>query len=156
MTTQTELLDEWRAECAANVDEAKRLTNGLSDDQFNWHPAPDRWSIAQIIDHLNIVARLTLPRLEEAISLAPNTDSRKVWKPTFMERLFISMLGPNTKFKSPVPPPFVPGSGGQLANSMAEFEDLHRRLSACVDKSAGLDLKRIKATSAANKRVKMS
>jgi hypothetical protein len=156
MLNQSDCLEKWQAELAAIVTQAGELTSGLTDAQFNWHAAPDRWSIAQIVDHLNIIARLTLPRLEDAISSAPKVSAAKLWKPSFLERMFISMLGPSPKFKSPVPPPFVPGEGGSSVEMMSVFMEMHRRYEACVVRSDGLDIKSIKVASAANKMVKLS
>jgi hypothetical protein len=47
------------------ADDADALVATLSDEQFAWQPAPNAWSIAQCIDHLNVTARLYLPLLDE-------------------------------------------------------------------------------------------
>jgi len=156
MMQQSDCLEKWRAELNAIEAQAEQLTAGLTDEQFNWHPASDKWSIAQILDHLNIVARLTLPRLEAATADAPRVGSEDPWSPSFLERLFFSMLGPNAKFKSPVPPAFVPGDGGSRQSIMDEFRNLHQRYVNCVNASEGVSLKRIRASSAANKMIKLS
>ena len=55
------------AETRAGVIEAVK---GLSDAQFNFKPAPDRWSVAECLEHIAIVEDLALngirPRLEKS------------------------------------------------------------------------------------------
>jgi hypothetical protein len=33
--------------------EARQLVEGLTEEQFAWQPALNRWSIAQCLEHLN-------------------------------------------------------------------------------------------------------
>src|SRR5262245_39103154 len=49
--------------------DAEGLMTGLSDAQFNWPPAPGRWSMAGCFDHLNkSAADLFIPMIDEAIA----------------------------------------------------------------------------------------
>jgi hypothetical protein len=43
-------------------EDAKNATAGLTESQWNWTPSPDRWSLAQIVDHLNKEAQRTSQR----------------------------------------------------------------------------------------------
>lgn len=43
------------------------IVAGLSDAQFNWRPAPNRWSIAEGFDHLNLTARAFVPAIDAAL-----------------------------------------------------------------------------------------
>ena len=44
------------------------LMSGLTDAQFNWQPAPGRWSMGGCFDHLNkTAAQLFMPRIDAAI-----------------------------------------------------------------------------------------
>ena len=58
-TTQRELGEAKR--------QARRLSEGLSEEQWHWQPASGGWSIAQCLVHLNRNAELYLPRLRQAI-----------------------------------------------------------------------------------------
>jgi hypothetical protein len=42
----------------------------LSEDHLNWKPAPERWSIAQVFEHLNITQGYYFPTIEKSISTA--------------------------------------------------------------------------------------
>ena len=48
--------------------DADALVAPLSDAQFSWQPAPESWSVAQCLDHLNSTAREYLPMLDEGIA----------------------------------------------------------------------------------------
>ncbi len=49
-------LDEYVRQFEDLKRDARQLTEGLSDAQLNWSPAPGRWSMAQCLEHLNSVA----------------------------------------------------------------------------------------------------
>jgi len=55
-------------------------TAGLSDAQFQFKPSPDRWSIAEILEHMVIVHERILTRVLEQLAQAPapptDRDSR--------------------------------------------------------------------------------
>ncbi|MGE0392539.1 MAG: DinB family protein, partial [Vicinamibacterales bacterium] len=63
-------LDAFRVEFEGFADAAAALAEPLSDDQFNWQPAPDAWSVAQCLEHLNATARSYLPMLDVGIEAA--------------------------------------------------------------------------------------
>src|SRR5437763_8167428 len=83
----------------------------LSHAQFNWRPAPDRWSIAQCFEHLNLTPARFLPAIDAAIDdarrrglLAPGPFSYPL-----VERWFVRWQEPPPTlraraFKSLVPP----------------------------------------------------
>ena len=47
---------------------ATRLTEGLDPDHIAWRPAPDRWSIGECLEHLNVTAELYLAAIDRAIA----------------------------------------------------------------------------------------
>ena len=63
-------LEAFRAQFEALSADAGELVGTLTDAQFAWSPAPDRWSVGQCIEHLNVTARAYLPSLDEAIAAA--------------------------------------------------------------------------------------
>lgn len=63
-------IDEFRDHFERLSAEADALTAPLTDEQFNWRPSLDGWSIAECLDHLNATARVYLPALDEGISEA--------------------------------------------------------------------------------------
>lgn len=56
------------SEAALAVDAAaKRLCDGLSEEQLSWRPRPARWSIAQNLAHLCTTTEVFLPAVDSAI-----------------------------------------------------------------------------------------
>jgi len=47
------------------------VTTGLSNEQWRFKPAPDRWSIAEILEHMVIVHERVLGRVREQLPQAP-------------------------------------------------------------------------------------
>src|SRR5262245_40415585 len=43
------------------------LMSGMSDAQFNWQPAPDRWSMGGCFDHLNKSAAGFIAAIDQAL-----------------------------------------------------------------------------------------
>jgi len=46
-------------------------TKGLSPAQWNFKPAPDRWSIAEIVEHIVVTQELVLGPLRDQLAKAP-------------------------------------------------------------------------------------
>ena len=151
-------LEDWREELEGSVQQARFLTEKLTDAQFNWHPAPDRWSMAQCLGHLNRVNLLLLPSMERAIPLAPIESSAefRVWHPTWIERMFIQTSGPNARFKVDVPKPFIPDPEGTLNEVMETFFAANARIFACMEQAQGHDLRRIKVASSLSPLIRFS
>lgn len=55
------------------------LARGLTAQQLDYKPAPDRWSIADCLEHLTIAEGRVLPRIEEALHASPDPAKRSAW-----------------------------------------------------------------------------
>jgi len=85
----------------STIDHARRLLEPLSDPQANWRPAPERWSIAECIAHLNRTATLYIPILEKAIAHGRAQNLRgspPFGKGPWGGRMVVAGLGPNPPF----------------------------------------------------------
>ena len=78
---------------------------GLSEEQWKFKPATDRWSIAEIVEHLavteELVAENILGQLGKAPAPAADRDPKAV-------DTRILTLGPDRSTKFQAPPPLVP------------------------------------------------
>lgn len=130
--------------------DGRRIVSGLTDEQFNWRPAPDRWSIAQCLDHLNVTGYLLLPRLEEAVHRARalrwlnDQPLRYGW----VGNWFVKSMqpGPNMR-KVKTPTPYVPSTRAAIDEVLPRFGRLQDHLMSIVEEADGLDLSRIKVAS---------
>jgi hypothetical protein len=51
-------------------------TKGLSDTQWKFKPAPDRWSIAEIVEHLVLAQQLILGPIKDQLAKSPAVENR--------------------------------------------------------------------------------
>jgi hypothetical protein len=161
VTAQAQSLSPYLQGLAASVDrikvEVETLTDGLSDEQLRWSPDQKRWSIGQVLDHLNKVAEPLLPRLDAAIETARRhgLTGSPPFKYSLLERFFIRILSPNPPFKFPVPPMFIPAEAQDLAGVGPKFLEYQDSLKNAIVNSEGLDLKKPRIASAANSRLSL-
>lgn len=61
-------------------------------------PMPDKWSVAQILEHLNSYGRIYLPQIDKAISASPST--RDAWfNSGFLGDYFTNSMKPKNVFE---------------------------------------------------------
>ncbi len=121
------------------------VVGGLSQAQFNWQPGHGRWSIGQCVAHLNITLERYLPVLGEAMSAA-RSSGRVAQGPftySLFERWFIRSLEPPVRLRFKTPKAFVGAPDLDLAATLAQWQELHRRFADCLLAAEGLDRKRI-------------
>jgi hypothetical protein len=114
-----------------------------------WKPADGRWSIAQVLDHLNKVHSLTLPKFREAISAgqAAGNERSEIIKPAFGDRIFIKMTGPNAPIKTPVPPIFEPATSPDPEAAVSDFFEYHDGIVDIVVRADDYRLREINVSS---------
>ncbi len=152
--------DQWRESLRRMPKRAEDLCEGLADEQLNWRPGKDRWSIAQCLDHLNRANGKIAAQLEAGIRDAKQSGKAAAgpWKPGWLEKLFIRMVGANPPMgvKSPVPPDFIPAERASREEVLPAFGSLHERFLACLDEVEQAGLVRVKISSPVSKLVKVS
>ncbi len=130
---------------------AAELTKELTEEQFNWKPKVNRWSIGQCIDHLNRVGYKLLPRLEKAIR--EGREKGNTGEPPFrygiLSRWFIRFNRPSSSLKIKTFKIYEPATSSCLSKkkTMGRFNELQRKLRMEVEKADGLDLRKIKVPS---------
>ena len=80
-------------------------TKGLSDAQWNFKPAPDRWSVAQVMEHIAAAEDFLLALTKDKVMIAPAGDpGRDVQK---VDAAVLLMV-PDRTTKAQAPEPLVP------------------------------------------------
>lgn len=156
-------LEEWIGAYESAERRMHELADGLSGDQINWKPAPDRWSVAQCLDHLVVTMRIYLDPLEPVVerARAPDGIGRRTGdepygRGTFMGRLLVNALSKPGK-RYPAPPSFRP-SRSELdpGEVRAGFEKAIGDLQAAAHRCRGLALGEIRMPWPVFRPVKMS
>lgn len=80
-------------------------TKGLSEAQWNFKPAPDRWSVAQVMEHIAAAEDFIRGILKEKIMMAPAGEQGRDVKKT--DEAVLAMI-PDRTNKVQAPEPLVP------------------------------------------------
>jgi len=142
----------------------RRLSDKVSDKEWNKRPGPDRWSAAECVEHLNLTSRAYLPLLRDAVSRARKSSDppRKHYRRDPLGWFMSMMIGPLRhvgKFRIvPVKttPAFVPKSGRSKTEILSDFVRLQGELAALIRSGDGLPLDQVKIVSPFGGRMKYS
>ena len=89
------LLDNLYQKTESFLEKAVRNWQLLSDEQLNKQPAPNAWSAAQCLEHLNIYGRHYLPEIKKAIE--KGEKSAETFKSGWLGDYFYRLMLPNTE-----------------------------------------------------------
>ena len=150
-------IDAFRLQFEQLADKADALVAPLSDAQFTWKPAPDAWSIAQCIDHLNVTARLYLPLLDEGIAdaIRQGLYGEGPFSYWWLARMFVRMLEPPPRFRTRSPAAFHPPPARTRHEIMAAFRAYQVQYIDRLRQANGLDLARARVRSVAASWIRM-
>jgi uncharacterized damage-inducible protein DinB len=101
-----------------------RLSQSLSRDQLHYRPAPDRWTVAECLEHITIVEKRVFDRIEKTLQAGPDPSKRSVLEGQD-DALVAGAVGRLTRLQAPdvlVPTGRCPDD--QLLN---EFESARQR-----------------------------
>ena len=82
-------------------------TKRLSEAQWNFKPAPDRWSVAQVMEHIAAAEDLLLDTTKEKVMTSPAGEPGRDFRKTDEAVL---MMVPDRSHKAQAPEPLVPNN----------------------------------------------
>jgi DinB superfamily len=146
-------LDELRVQFEQVSTDADALVDPLRDEQFHWRPAPDVWSIAECLDHLNATARVYLPKLDEGISEAIRRGGygSGPFRYSWIGRIFVRTAEPPSRVRMKAPEMFRPIPGRPRHEVMATLREYRVQFIDRLNGANGLDLARARVTSPLSK-----
>jgi hypothetical protein len=105
-------LDESHQEFFAAID-------GVTDEQWKWKPAPERWSVGETAEHIVLAEAMLFNFVQQAMNAAPNPawEEKTKGKTEFIVRVMPSRQG-----KAQAPEPIVPREGLTRAQVRERFE----------------------------------
>jgi hypothetical protein len=92
----------------------------VSEEQWNWKPAPDRWSVGQTAEHILLAESTLFRAVGQAIKAPPdpNWEEKTAGKTELLERVM-----PDRSGKAVAPEPVQP-QGLSKAEVMRRFKEL--------------------------------
>jgi DinB superfamily len=105
-------LEESRKEFLAAID-------GITEEQWKWKPAPERWSVGETAEHIVLAEAALFANAQKAVAAPPNPEweEKTKGKTEFIERVMAPRLG-----KATAPEPIVPTGKLTQAQVRATFE----------------------------------
>ncbi len=135
-------LREYQRQFQAIKADVAALVAGLDEDAFNWRPAPNRWSIAECIVHLNATGELILPPLSRKVERAREQGriATGAFRRTLFSRVFLAFMEPPYRVRIPGPRNLLPEPERHRLEVADTFIALQDRIIATMAAADGLDL----------------
>ncbi len=136
-------------EIEKNNDTARQLTAGLSDAQLNWTASPERWSIAQCLDHLAVTGGQFKNYFNDAIARGREkwpTTAPVAYKPSFVGGWLIKQVVPEATRKVTSPKVFRPSTSA-IADPLGKFLNQQKDFSSFVQQAEGVDYNKVRLRS---------
>ena len=151
-------LEDFRRLLSAVTEDARELTGGLTDTQFNWRPALDQWSIAECLDHLTQTGRISVRHVRETLADARRRGlySRGPFRYGLLGQMIVRSMGPRPRMKFKAPAAFRPPPARPRLEVERDFFALQDELLGCIRESNGLNLRRAKVTSPVTRLLRLS
>jgi uncharacterized damage-inducible protein DinB len=102
----------------------KELISDVTAEQWNWHPAPGKWSVAECAEHIVLAEGLLFASVQKALSSPPNPEwaEQTKGKTEFLERVL-----PNRMGKAVAPEAIVPSGRWTKEETLARFVEARAR-----------------------------
>ena len=111
-------------------------TKGLSEAQWNFKPAPDRWSVAQVMEHIAAAEDFLRETTKEKVMTGPAGDPGRDFKKT--DEAVLTMV-PDRSHKAQAPEPLVPSNRfGSPDGSVKHFLESRAVTEDFLKSTAGL------------------
>lgn len=123
-----------------------------TDAQLRWKPSPDRWSIVECLQHLNLAERFYIRNIQhkvDALGLVQNSPVDQLIESDWIGKVMLHIVDPETKIKLPAPGMIRPRRPEDLspADVLNQFVELQRTLHDLLDKAVYLDWNQEKVAS---------
>lgn len=141
-------LDEYGRQYEVIAGDVRALAAPLSQEQLDWRPEPNRWSIGECLQHLHLGHHPYLPVIERAIADGwerglVGGGARYGW----LDRWFIRNLESPPKRRMKAPKKLQPASSRPKDELVADVLGGLAALTALLPGANGLDLGRVRVRS---------
>jgi len=103
----------------ASAAEYKEALKDVTPEQWKWKPAPDRWSVGEVAEHIALAEALLFGKVMEAVNALPNPD----WETKTKDKLaFLARVMPNRQGKAKSPLEIEPKGNLTKEETFAIFD----------------------------------
>ena len=126
--TAQQLTQEDRARVVRYLDQSEKQLRGLVADvnetQWKWHPAPGKWSVGEVAEHIVLAEGLLMESVNKAVASKPDPDweAKTKGKTEFLEKVMIGRQG-----KATAPESIVPSGTWTKEETMKRFAEARAR-----------------------------
>jgi hypothetical protein len=129
---------------SAVIDTAEREFRPQSDPQFRWKPAPDRWSILECLQHLNLAERFYIRNIQhkiDALGVVQTNPIDQTIESDWLGKVMLYAIDPAMNIKLPAPGMIRPRRADELnpTEVLNQFIELQSTLRDLLDKAVYLD-----------------
>lgn len=148
-------IETWFSRLDGVTEKVKSEFGRLSNEQLNWKPSEEKWSIAEVLEHLNLVNA----SYEKILSNSANGTSDMGWTSnlgffvTFMGNMIYRSVEPTRAKKITTFPIWVPAQSNIQSDVIEEFVQHQQALKKLIAESKPLLEKDITIPSPANRYV---
>lgn len=133
------LTDADREEGLAQLERTRKAvveaTKGLSEAQWKFKPASDRWSVAEVVEHMAVVEDFLRKNTSEKVMQAPAGKPDRDYKST--DKLVLTAVSDRSR-KVQAPEPVVPTGRWTHRESLEQFLQARQRTVAFLKSTKGL------------------
>jgi hypothetical protein len=137
-------IDDFRKQFEQISADADALVTPLGEEQFVWKPGPNRWSIAECLEHMNATARAYLPAIDEGIAdaIRYGAYAEGPFQYSLVGRIFSRMMEPPVRFRMRAAPDKQPGPERPKRETLAGFRAYQVQYVDRLRQANGIDLSR--------------
>ncbi|MEP6802345.1 MAG: DinB family protein [Acidobacteriota bacterium] len=151
------VLTDYGRQFMAVRDRIGRLVAGLEEEDLQWRPAPEQWSMIECLEHLNS-GWMVLPKLDSKIAEARdrNLIGEGPFRQPLLGRLYIRLVEPPVRFRVKAPRQFRPRPQPPSVEVVPRILQLQEELAERVRSCDGLDVGAVAIRSPISRRFKMT
>jgi len=134
-----------------NIEKALSNFSYLSENQLNWKPSFEIWSVGECINHIITTNQLYLAKIAKFIRLLP-TGSEKdyLYSQSFMGKMIAKAVDPANVRKFKTFKVFIPHKSTVRKTIVEDYVNLSKQFIEQINKTPYIDLKKVRLSSPAN------
>ena len=145
----------WTSQIDETTASFKNEFSNLTNDQLNWKPNAESWSIAQVIEHLDVTSESYYPLVQAVRSgtyKLPFTG-KMTFLVNFFGRFILKAVSPEAKSKIKTFPVWEPAKSNIGGDVMGKFVSEQEKLKKFITDSNDLLEKGVRISSPANRNI---